>query len=168
MSVSIATKGIICQSQQLLISNIIISELSSECVVSTSPCLCPISYKKGNPIDLQFSVQQNGVKISSFDLQNSDEITFVLKKSKYVPNTEATLVKLKSLAQIDILPEDSDLSVPNVLIPLSSSDMDIDSGSYYIALAIEFSVDNDVETSLVSNSCVFNSISIIQDISYAV
>lgn len=164
MTISLVTKGIICQKTQIIRADLITAELSSNCVATSSSCVCGLSYKQGNSLDLKFILIDNGVKISSTDLENADDIVFALKLSRYQTDSESAILKLKSMGQVVVLADDTDITVPNILISLSSEDMDIHAGEYYIALCIEFTVTNKKEPTLTQGGCKFNSVSIIKDI----
>lgn len=165
MTISLATKGIICNSLlQIITTSTIIAELETCCDTNSFNCIFPVSYKRANPIDLRFIVQQNGIKIPNIDLENSLEITFEVKSSKFREDIDSDILKLKTLSQIIILPESAVPTEPNLSVPLSDIDMTIDAGQYYMAICIEFDSTNKTELNLTIDTCSFESISIIQDI----
>lgn len=165
MSLSLATKGVICSATQIIRSDVILATITPDCVdTSISDCLCPVSYKRRNAINLKFSVSRNNEKISSSELENALDITFALKQSIYLTDDESVILKKKSLGEVLVLADDDDLLVPNLLIPLSSLDMNIDAGSYFSALCLCFSSEDKYEADLYSRGCEFNSVYISQDI----
>lgn len=165
MSISIVTKGIICPKSRIIRSDLITASISNDCLGEPGQdCSCPINYKRGNALNLKFIVSRSGVKISSLDLNNATDIIFALKQSVYLEDSESTILKKKSLGQITILEDDQSLSEPNLLIPLSSEDMNIDSGRYYMGLCIVFDSSTKDEANLYFNNCKFSLVYISQDI----
>lgn len=166
MSISLATKGFICPSRDIVGLDTVTAQILSDCDFepNESNCSCPLSFKSGSTLNLKMIVVRGGVKVSSFELLNATEITFVLKYSPFINDTLSSVIKKKSLSQIDVLEDDPNVSVPNLLIPLSPIDMTLDAGVYYTGLCIEFENGDKYQADLIHNGCKFNSIDIIQGV----
>lgn len=165
MTIGLVTQGVICsQAIKLITSATIIGELETCCDTNSFDCIFPVTYKRANPLDLRFIVQQNGIKVPTTDLENATEITFVVKTSKFNNDIDADILKLKTLGEVIVLPNNPDPNEPNLSVPLSATDMSIDAGQYYMGICIAFASGDKTELNLTVGDCSFESVSVIQDI----
>ena len=166
MSTSLATNGFICNSVHIVGRDTITAQLLNDCYtnINENACGCPLSFKSGNTLNLRILVVAGDINISYFELFNATEITFVLKSSPFIDDNLSSVIKKKSLSQIEVLETVPNVILPNLVIPLSSSDMTLDSGIYYIGLCIEFNNGSKYQPELIYNGCKFNSVDIIQQV----
>lgn len=121
--------------------------------------------KRGNKADLQFIVKDTDGNIVS-NLATATDIVFVLKINKTDIDDDAVIYKnLADGITIDIP------SVGNVIVSMSSVDMNIDARNYFMALKIIYSATNSQEVSIknlnVQDINYLDSVAVVENIVHA-
>lgn len=162
MTISLATKGMVTQSTCVLdFTNTISANILSSANVPLTQCGLPLELRRGNSVTLDFIVSIDGIRLLESQLLAADDIVFVFKIEKSDDEIDAVLLKKKSLAEIEVLP---DSSIPNLRIALSSSDTTLDVNAYFAGLQIRFVPNDCKEAALQFNACGFDTVLILGDV----
>ena len=115
--------------------------------------------KRGNYATLQITVRDSSGALVT-NLATATEVYFMIKENW--DDTNASALVSKSLSD-GVSVDTPSTGIVTVLIETPDT-ASIDPGTYYMALQIEYSADNQQEPNLVENSTVINKITLTEDI----